>query len=348
MSTNCNYTSANPNPSPSTNENKKNVTLKYISLVTLTLQNAILGLSMRYARTRKGDLFFSSTAVVMAEFVKLISCLGLTYVESGSVKKLMESLYTYIIKNWVDTLKVCVPSILYLIQNNLLYLSASHLDAATYQVTYQFKIFTTAVFSVLMLKRRLLITQWGSLVILISGIVLVQLAQDRAPKKVDSGVEQKPLLGFMAAIGACVISGVAGVYFEKILKGSDISVWIRNIQLSFLSIPFGFGTCFITDRENIFNKGFFFGYDTFVVYLVVLQAVGGLLVALVVKYADNILKGFATSLAIIISCVASIILFDFKLSVQFSLGAMLVMCSIFLYGYTPKKPAGPGSASYKV
>lgn len=36
-------------------------TLKYISLVTLTLQNAVLGLSMRYGRTRSGDLFLSST-----------------------------------------------------------------------------------------------------------------------------------------------------------------------------------------------------------------------------------------------------------------------------------------------
>lgn len=36
-------------------------TLKYISLVTLTLQNALVGLSMRYSRTRAGDMFLSST-----------------------------------------------------------------------------------------------------------------------------------------------------------------------------------------------------------------------------------------------------------------------------------------------
>ena len=42
-------------------------TLKYISLVTLTGQNALLGLSMRYARTRPGEMFISTTAVLMAE-----------------------------------------------------------------------------------------------------------------------------------------------------------------------------------------------------------------------------------------------------------------------------------------
>jgi solute carrier family 35 (UDP-sugar transporter), member A1/2/3 len=54
---------------------------------------------------------------------------------------------------------------------------------------------------------------------------------------------------------------------------------------------------------------------------------------MVVKYADNILKGFATSLAIVISCVASVYLFGFVVTMQFAMGAMLVMCSIFMYGY---------------
>ena len=48
---------ATPESPPKGNEN----TWRYVSLITLTLQNAILGLSMRYARTRPGDLFLSST-----------------------------------------------------------------------------------------------------------------------------------------------------------------------------------------------------------------------------------------------------------------------------------------------
>ena len=52
------------------------------------------------------------------------------------------------------------------------------------------------------------------------------------------------------------------------------------------------------------------------VYLVGMNATGGLLVAVVVKYADNILKGFACSLAIIISSIISIFLFGFQLSLQ--------------------------------
>ncbi|XP_017783392.1 PREDICTED: UDP-galactose translocator [Nicrophorus vespilloides] len=321
----------------------ENGNLKYISLLILTVQNAMLGLSMRYARTRDGDMFLSSTAVLMAEVVKLVTCLAIVYVQTGGITGLVHSIQTIIIQNPKDTLKVCVPSFVYVIQNNLLYVSASHLDAATYQVSYQLKILTTAMFAVVILRKELHRTQWFSLLTLVVGVVLVQLAQTDSPTTHTTGPEQNRLIGFAAALTACVLSGFAGIYFEKMLKGSDITVWMRNVQLSLCSIPFGLLTCFLYDGKVIHNQGFFFGYDKFVQYLVILQACGGLIVAMVVKYADNILKGFATSLAIVISCVASIYLFDFVLTLQFTLGAAFVIGSIFLYGYVPKKTTIVGS-----
>ncbi|XP_034952392.1 UDP-galactose translocator [Chelonus insularis] len=329
-------------------QQQNNQMLKYVSLITLTLQNALVGLSMRYARIRAGDMFLSSTAVVMAEIVKCITCLVLVYFEEGNLKKFINSLNATIVKQPIDTLKVCVPSIVYLIQNNLLYVSASNLDAATYQVTYQLKILTTAFFAVVILRKTLIKIQWGALVLLLIGVVLVQMSES-GPTAVPSGISQNRLLGVTAALGACFLSGFAGIYFEKILKGSDISVWMRNVQLSLLSVPFGLLSCYVKDGDLISKQGFFFGYDWFINYLVVLQAGGGLIVALVVKHADNILKGFATSLAIILSCIASIYLFNFKLTLQFALGAILVICSIFMYSHQPKsKPISKQSLLEKI
>lgn len=191
------------------------------------------------------------------------------------------------------------------------------------------------MFAVVILRKKLLRSQWAALLVLVIGVATVQLS-DQAGHTPKGGHEQNRPLGFSAALGACFLSGFAGIYFEKMLKGADISVWMRNVQLSLLSLPLGLITCFVSDYRDITNKGFFFGYDAFIVYLVILQAAGGLLVAVVVKYADNILKGFATSLAIIITCVASIFLFGFVLTFQFVIGAGLVIASIFLYGYTPK------------
>lgn len=74
----------------------------------------------------------------MSEIVKLITCLGIVYVQSGGIVQLIEALRDTIVRQPMDTLKVCVPSFVYVVQNNLLYVSASHLDAATYQVNILF------------------------------------------------------------------------------------------------------------------------------------------------------------------------------------------------------------------
>lgn len=242
-------------------------------------------------------------------------------------------LHRQIIKEPLDTLKVAVPAIVYYVQNNLIYLAATHLDAATSQVTYQLKILTTALFSVFLLKKKLNLFQWLSLVLLFVGVAAVQLTQINNKKAAaKEHHEQNKLIGFLAILSACILSGFAGVYFEKILKNSShVSLWIRNIQLSAIAIPIGLMGVLFTDIEFITTNGFFYGYSLLTWTVIVLQAQGGLLVAVVVKYADNILKGFATSISIILACIVSIYVFEFVLTFQFVIGAALVIASVFLY-----------------
>lgn len=88
-------------------------------------------------------------AVVMGEVTKLITCLILVFIEEGrNAEKFGRALRKTIIDNKLDTLKVCVPSFLYVIQNNLLYVSAQNLDAATNQV---FVLYTHGFFLLVLL-----------------------------------------------------------------------------------------------------------------------------------------------------------------------------------------------------
>ena len=41
----------------------------------------------------------------------------------------------------------------------------------------------------------------------------------------------KSIVGLVAVLCACFSSGFAGVYFEKVLKSSRSSLWMRNVQL---------------------------------------------------------------------------------------------------------------------
>lgn len=76
-----------------------------------------------------------------------------------------------------------------------------------------------------MLKRKLKRWQWCALGLLAGGVALVQLSSAAKETKVTLNEQnQSKVIGFSAALAACFISGFAGIYFEKVLKESDVSV----------------------------------------------------------------------------------------------------------------------------
>ena len=289
---------------------------------------------MHYSRVMplvNGHRYFASTAVLLNECLKLVIALGValhdareTIGHSASFETLFRSVLTQVFSS--DSWKLAIPAALYTFQNSLQYVAVSNLDAATFQVTYQLKILTTAIFSVVLLKRSLTVKKWVSLVLLMAGVAVVQLPSPRSAaadhtkqaRGLEQNAEMNRSVGLVAVAMACAISGLAGVYFEKVLKDStQVTLWIRNVQLSFWSVfPALFIGVIFKDGAGIAKDGFFAGYNSVVWTAIIFQAGGGLLVALVVNYADNIAKNFATSISIIISCVASIWLFDFLPSIN--------------------------------
>jgi solute carrier family 35 (UDP-sugar transporter), member A1/2/3 len=239
---------------------------------------------------------------------------------------------------------------------------------------------TTALFSVLLLKKRLSSLKWFSLVLLTGGVALAELAShaksahssvpttaaaagdnaaalsakvaDQAVKaalnvasNLHSGTAtQNPFVGFVCVMLAACTSGFAGVYFELILKGAKTSLWIRNIQMGLPSIAFAMASAYTLDAAKVQQNGFFYGYNGTVWSVILLQAVGGLVVAVVVKYADNILKAFASAVSIITSCLLSAVLFGFRPQPPFIVGSALVSLAVFLYG-KPEAPAAQLSTS---
>ena len=69
---------------PLSNHSKvnKRAYLKYGSMIMLVFQNSALSITMRMARTQK-ELFISSTAVIMGELLKLITCLAMIRIDEG-------------------------------------------------------------------------------------------------------------------------------------------------------------------------------------------------------------------------------------------------------------------------
>lgn len=301
-------------------------------------------------------LYLTSTAVVMSELCKLIiSLCGMWNEHSQSQYSSVSSsaglfdvagFFDFIHAEvfHIDTIKLMVPGLLYTVQNNLLFIALSNLEAAVYQVTYQLKILTTALFSVFLLNRKLTTLQMFSLLLLFCGVSLVQLAQLPDGKKDNEKPGSQEIdgnnqfLGLICVLLACCSSGFAGVYFEKILKkGRKVSLYVRNLQLSLFGVSLGLVLVFANDGKAVLQDGFFQGYDNYTWAVIFVQAGSGFVIASVIKYADNILKGFATAVSIILSAYLSTFIFNFTITFQFLVGTMVVVCSVFLYGYKPQK-----------
>lgn len=145
-----------------------------------------------------------------------------------------------------------------------------------------------------------------------------------------------PLTGFLAVVAACMTSGLAGVYFEMVLKGSQTDLWIRNVQLSLFSLIPALVAIFASS-ENGGLSSMFANFGPWAWATVLMQVFGGLVTAVVIKYSDNILKGFATSLSIVISFLASVVLFNFHITLSFLVGSSVVLTATWLYNRPESK-----------
>ena len=340
----------------------------------LVCQSSLHILVLRYSRIMplvNGHRYYPSTAVFLNEVVKLTVSLTMALYNIATDPKTPDSSTATALFGELaraaftgDSWKLAIPAMLFTLQSSLHYFAISNLDAATFQVTEQLKILTTALFSVLLLGRTLNGKRWTSLVLLMVGVAIVQIPTGPSPvlsiKDLKGGVsfhearsiwnlkelgnaaanrltkrsatyegidedlektypEVDATMGLFAVVAACVLSGLASVYFEKVLKEPrgerSASVWVRNVQLSFYSLwPALFIGVLFKDGEHIGKTGFFTGYNWVVWLAILLQACGGLLVGFVINYSNNITKDFATSIAIIVSLLASVFFFDFEIT----------------------------------
>ena len=98
---------------------------------------------------------------------------------SASTRAALEKVLHTLLGQPAELLRISAPALLYTVQNNALFIGLANLEAAVAQVTYQSKIFTTALFSVCLLGQRLRRSQWLALALLAFGVLCVQGLPER-------------------------------------------------------------------------------------------------------------------------------------------------------------------------
>lgn len=329
---------------------------KNAALLVGVFQQASLVLIIRYSKTRSDkQVYLTSVAVWSAELLKIFLNLILEIIKKrndskasnksinelaeNEAKRGIENSNSNTINGIFNTLctpesfKLILPAFLYVVQNNLLFFALSNLSVPVYQVTNQGKLLTTALISRILLKKKISSMQYVALAMLGGGVALVNLSEDyssSSPSPLTS--KQNGILGLIAVLISCFTSGFAGVYFELVLKGgTTVSVYLRNFHLAFWSLLLATGTIVCYDMAKVKEMGFFQGFDGVVVLVILFQALTGLVVSLMIHFADTILKGFAISVAVVVATVASVFIFDTKIGRLFYTGAAMVAVAIRLY-----------------
>ncbi|KAI1726579.1 nucleotide-sugar transporter domain-containing protein [Ditylenchus destructor] len=309
------------------------------SLAFLTVQQTLNPIMVRAAHKISQETkqeFLSSTTVFTTEILKVCLCCITLCFSHGSVRALPTELWNTFVNNKRETIKVCIPALIYVIQNNLYFFALKRVEATLFSVTYQLRILTTALLSVLLLRRIFSMVQWSALFISLVGVILVQTSsqQNRSTQNDTEESRRNELIGLVTVIVMCWSSAFAGVYLEGVLKKSSCDILLQNIRLSVITLPFSVMTM-ANDRAIIEQYGLFYGWSWLVWSLALSSAVSGIVVAAVMKYADNIKKSYCQSMALGGTAFLSIALGDSKFSYTLLAGISLVIVSVFLYTINP-------------
>ena len=252
--------------------------------------------------------------------------------------------------------KMFVLAGIYGAMNILSFVALQYIGAGEFTICAQLKILTTAAFSVVILKTSLTWTKWRALASLVLGCILVASpnfgahggegsAKSYGGEGESAGFQQ--LLGYAAVLTEVMLSGFASIYFEKVVKSTSevVTIWERNFQLGFYSMIIYISIMIYEGGAEGHVAWSNWSPLTFLVAFA--GAVGGLLVAATLKYADSILKTLAAAGAIVLSTILGHIFLNGPLDTTICIGSLATILSIANYTLdsTPASAVLPISGS---
>eukprot|EP00959_Pyramimonas_sp_CCMP1952_P094729 1981603-Pyramimonas_sp.AAC.1 len=249
---------------------------KVVGACLLTVVTSSGGILMQLSKTDGRYSYNSATVPFLAEVLKLVisvATLGIGHLVGARPAKM-----TY---EWKVMVKYAIPSILYMVANNLSLEILKHLKPSTYQILGNLRIVTTGLLTWILLKRPLSRIQWCSLTMMTVGAATSQLGEG-----MDETSESSPIVGYGLAICLCLVASLAGVYTERVMKGNDDSIHWQNAQLYGFGVLFNLIRLTIDDAAYNWNNGFWLitllhGYSPATWLVICNLAFSGLLVSFV-------------------------------------------------------------------
>lgn len=156
----------------------------------LTILTSAQGLLTTASKTNGQYAYNFATVPFLAEIVKLVISWNLLQQQKKDQPE-----QARMTKDWKTIMLFPVPSLIYMVHNNVQFYFLKYVNPATYQILGNLKIVSTGILLRLCLQRRLSLLQWMALTLLMVGATTSQINTECA-----EGTE-KSLLSAPIAVG---------------------------------------------------------------------------------------------------------------------------------------------------
>lgn len=230
------------------------------------------------------------------------------------------------------TLLMALPPIFSLAANQLLLLSSKTLPNQTHSAV-NYTICGIAIFTILILKRRFFLTQAIAVFFVAKGLDQIPSVEFDNEDFNDTN----NMYGQWSIVLAILCYGISSVILEKILKSSEVSLWVRGIQLNLFVVPLSLMMSFINDWNSNKNpgdsSGFFENFNIIAWFFIIFKIAQKMMELFVIKVADSIYRSLSLSTALVVIGIMQHP-FDFEVNYEVSsmkLATGLVIAGIWLY-----------------
>ena len=259
-----------------------------------------------------------------------------------------------------DTRHYAIPSLLYMIGNNLAMSIYQYLPSHIVTMTVNLKIVAVMFIAHRFLGQQFSTMQWFSSVVILIGVTVIQYNPGQTEQNIsNSGIV---IVTLVYGVVQAIISATAGAYCEYLYKTIEKvkatpewqrSIHVQNIKLYFYGVVFNivgagllsFYTSYSqskldTNGIDAIDGGGGGGGETettsytfhwIQLIILCLNITGGLVIGLIMKYMDNVVRNIIGSMALVTVTIASTVVLHNEMTGNFLMGALIVISGAQMY-----------------
>ena len=294
----------------------------YLFIMLLAIQFGMQPLFTKTYVSRDADKVM---LVLMCEVLKCVIAIALTF----SSKKGRESVGRFSLSDSLRSAAILAG--LYAFQNILIQIGYQNVSGLLFNLLNQTKIVFTAIMVYLFTgKTQSRAQMFALLMVLVVGVVLTQPKEGLS----EEGKQNAVWSGVFPTLGAALLSGLGAGWAQRLTRQKSKSAYLFSAEISFYSsahlvasilFTSGFETLY-PRAMNLFQENPSCWIPLFT------NAVGGIFVGQVIKYAGGVSKSFSTIIGIILTGIAEYFLYE-QAEVTLELACCIPIVGIAMYIY---------------